>query len=157
MPSSGPYYHIKICLPQYKISQFWQFYRNTSSGHLLFYVIFEGLKKSFESPIKELAVHYMWCGIHFYVFGKIPIPQYRKCPFTAIPNAAHDILTAGAHLVHQLPICLFAISKGVSNLIGPPFAGWLYDISRQWLLTFGLAGIFIGEFCLTHLCPGCRK
>ena len=36
------------------------------------------------------------------------------------------------------------ISDDISgNLIGPPFAGWLYDHSKQWFLTFGLCGIFI--------------
>jgi len=35
-------------------------------------------------------------------------------------------------------------SQGVSNLLGPPFAGWLYDYTSQWHLTFGLAGLFIG-------------
>jgi len=33
--------------------------------------------------------------------------------------------------------------QGVGNLIGPPFAGWLYDFSKEWFLTFGLAGFFI--------------
>ena len=35
--------------------------------------------------------------------------------------------------------------QGIGNLVGPPFAGWLYDYSHQWYLTFGLAGVFIGE------------
>ena len=29
--------------------------------------------------------------------------------------------------------------------MGPPFAGWLYDYSKEWFLTFGLAGVFIGR------------
>jgi len=33
--------------------------------------------------------------------------------------------------------------QGIGNLVGPPFAGWLYDYSQQWYLTFGLAGVFI--------------
>ena len=36
--------------------------------------------------------------------------------------------------------------QGVGNLVGPPFAGWLYDYSKKWFLTFGLAGLFIGRF-----------
>jgi len=33
--------------------------------------------------------------------------------------------------------------QGIGNLVGPPFAGWLYDYSQKWYLTFGLAGVFI--------------
>merc|ERR1719427_593942 len=33
--------------------------------------------------------------------------------------------------------------QGMGNLVGPPFAGWLYDYTREWFLTFGMAGIFI--------------
>lgn len=34
-------------------------------------------------------------------------------------------------------------SQGISNLVGPPFAGWLYDISQKWYLTFCIGGLFI--------------
>lgn len=33
--------------------------------------------------------------------------------------------------------------QGVSNLIGPPFAGFLYDVYHIWHYTFGLGGLFI--------------
>jgi MFS family permease len=33
--------------------------------------------------------------------------------------------------------------QGLGNLVGPPVAGWLYDTTREWFLTFCLAGIFI--------------
>lgn len=33
--------------------------------------------------------------------------------------------------------------QGVGNLIGPPVAGWLYDFTGDWQLTFALAGLFI--------------
>ena len=35
--------------------------------------------------------------------------------------------------------------QGVANLVGPVFAGWLYDYSKEWFLTFGLTGLFIGQ------------
>jgi hypothetical protein len=35
--------------------------------------------------------------------------------------------------------------QGIANLVGPVFAGWLYDFSKEWFLTFGLTGFFIGE------------
>ncbi len=38
---------------------------------------------------------------------------------------------------------LLLLAQGVSNLVGPPFAGFLYDITQEWFLTFGLAGLFI--------------
>ena len=33
--------------------------------------------------------------------------------------------------------------QGVSNLLGPPFAGFLYDVYKIWHYTFGLGGLFI--------------
>ena len=38
---------------------------------------------------------------------------------------------------------LLLLIQGVSNLAGPPFAGYLYDISHIWYYTFGLGGTFI--------------
>jgi len=38
---------------------------------------------------------------------------------------------------------LLLACQGIGNLVGPPFAGWLYDFSSEWYLTFGLCGIFI--------------
>ena len=40
---------------------------------------------------------------------------------------------------------LLLACQGIGNLVGPPFAGWLYDLSSEWYLTFGLCGAFIGE------------
>ena len=55
--------------------------------------------------------------------------------------------------------------QGVGNLVGPPFAGWLYDYTKEWFLTFDLAGVFIGMFidlvflvqaaCVHHTCWSC--
>ena len=39
--------------------------------------------------------------------------------------------------------------QGIGNLVGPPFAGWLYDYTKKWFLTFGLAGLFIAISGLT--------
>ena len=33
--------------------------------------------------------------------------------------------------------------QGVSNLLGPPFAGFLHDVYKIWHYTFGLGGLFI--------------
>ena len=30
---------------------------------------------------------------------------------------------------------LLLLVQGVSNLVGPPFAGYLFDVTRQWYLT----------------------
>ena len=38
---------------------------------------------------------------------------------------------------------LLLLIQGVSNLVGPPFAGYLYDVSKVWYYTFGFGGIFI--------------
>lgn len=38
---------------------------------------------------------------------------------------------------------LILFAQGLGNLLGPPLAGWLYDITHTWNLSFYLAGIFI--------------
>jgi MFS family permease len=38
---------------------------------------------------------------------------------------------------------LLLLVQGISNLVGPPFAGFLYDQFKIWHYTFGLGGIFI--------------
>ncbi|CAB4064602.1 Monocarboxylate transporter 12,Monocarboxylate transporter 12-B [Lepeophtheirus salmonis] len=35
------------------------------------------------------------------------------------------------------------LAQGMSNLIGPPLAGYLYDETKEWFYTFGLSGLFI--------------
>jgi len=35
---------------------------------------------------------------------------------------------------------LLLLVQGVANLLGPPFAGWLYDTTQEWYLTFGVGG-----------------
>lgn len=39
---------------------------------------------------------------------------------------------------------LLLLIQGLSNLIGPPLAGWVYDITNSYDLSFYLAGVFIG-------------
>lgn len=38
---------------------------------------------------------------------------------------------------------LLLLVQGIANLMGPPLAGWLYDITRSYDLSFYLAGFFI--------------
>eukprot|EP00095_Tigriopus_kingsejongensis_P011825 snap_masked-scaffold1818_size27096-processed-gene-0.5 protein:Tk11825 transcript:snap_masked-scaffold1818_size27096-processed-gene-0.5-mRNA-1 annotation:"PREDICTED: uncharacterized protein LOC100881530" len=48
--------------------------------------------------------------------------------------------------------------QGLSNLVGPPFAGYLYDITLEWMWTFGLAGGFIGlSGVLLLIIPSLKK
>ena len=60
---------------------------------------------------------------------------------------------------------LLLLVQGVANLLGPPFAGYLYDATHQWYLTFGVGGaniILSGALlvvvpavqCLTRACRG---
>ncbi|XP_059089851.1 monocarboxylate transporter 14-like [Tigriopus californicus] len=48
--------------------------------------------------------------------------------------------------------------QGLSNLVGPPFAGYLYDVTLNWIWTFGLAGLFIGiSGLLLLIIPSLKK
>lgn len=38
---------------------------------------------------------------------------------------------------------LLLLVQGVANLVGPPIAGWLYDVTNTYDLSFYLAGLFI--------------
>jgi len=52
---------------------------------------------------------------------------------------------------------LLLACQGIGNLVGPPFAGWLYDVSLQWFLTFGFAGFFIaGSGVMLVLIPSVK-
>ncbi len=33
---------------------------------------------------------------------------------------------------------LLLLVQGISNLVGPPFAGYLYDVTKKWNYSFGL-------------------
>ena len=52
---------------------------------------------------------------------------------------------------------LLLLVQGVSNLVGPPFAGYLFDVTRQWYLTFVLAGAFIAASGVMLMGPPCLK
>ncbi|VVC86613.1 unnamed protein product [Leptidea sinapis] len=39
---------------------------------------------------------------------------------------------------------LLLLMQGVANLVGPPFAGWVFDITGSYDLSFYMAGLFIG-------------
>ena len=38
---------------------------------------------------------------------------------------------------------LLLLIQGISKWVGPPFTGYLYDISHVWYYTFGLGGMFV--------------
>lgn len=38
---------------------------------------------------------------------------------------------------------LLLLVQGISNLVGPPFAGYLYDVTKRWHYSFGLSGLCI--------------
>ncbi|CAH2034426.1 unnamed protein product, partial [Iphiclides podalirius] len=39
---------------------------------------------------------------------------------------------------------LLLLTQGLANLVGPPLAGWIYDITDSYDLSFYLGGVFIG-------------
>ncbi|CAK1596597.1 unnamed protein product [Parnassius mnemosyne] len=46
---------------------------------------------------------------------------------------------------------LLLLMQGLANLVGPPLAGWIYDITDSYDLSFYLAGVFIGVSGLVML------
>lgn len=50
---------------------------------------------------------------------------------------------------------LLLLVQGIANLVGPPLAGWLYDITGTYNLSFYLAGVFVaisGILLVVHPC-----
>lgn len=56
---------------------------------------------------------------------------------------------------------LLLLIQGVANLVGPPLAGWVYDVTSTYDLSFYLAGVFIGIsgliMCILPLYGRARK
>ncbi|XP_045448809.1 uncharacterized protein LOC123657277 [Melitaea cinxia] len=56
---------------------------------------------------------------------------------------------------------LLLLMQGLANLIGPPLAGWVYDMTDSYDLSFYLSGVFIGIsgiiLFILPICSGIKK
>ncbi|XP_053594976.1 uncharacterized protein LOC103573997 [Microplitis demolitor] len=99
------------------------------------------------------ALCMIFCGIATSLIPLVTSNYYALCSVSAafgIFIAANYSLTS-IILVEVITLERFTnayglllLVQGIANLMGPPLAGWLYDITGTYDLSFYLAGFFIG-------------
>ncbi|KAG8223341.1 hypothetical protein J437_LFUL001219, partial [Ladona fulva] len=82
-----------------------------------------------------LTEHYSLLAISSALFGLFFASNFSFTPVLIVELTSLDRFTMAYGLI------LF--TQGLGNLLGPPLAGWLYDITQTWNLSFYLAGFFI--------------
>lgn len=99
---------------------------------------------------------YTWClvacGVATFLMSTFT-PYYNLLMIT---SAAFGLFFASSFsftpviLVQLIPLERFTtayglslLCQGIGNLLGPPLAGWLFDITNSWDLSFYMAGSWI--------------
>ena len=108
---------------------------------------------------------YTWClvacGVATFLMSTFT-PYYNLLMIT---SAAFGLFFASSFsftpviLVQLIPLERFTtayglslLCQGIGNLLGPPLAGWLFDITNSWDLSFYMAGSWIvgGAYSVHH-------
>ncbi|KAK6643421.1 hypothetical protein RUM43_004926 [Polyplax serrata] len=97
------------------------------------------------------AVCMFFCGA---ATGLIPLLSSRLSLYTA-SGAFGFFIAANCSLTSIILVDLITIEKftnaygllllvqGIANLVGPPLAGWIYDVTNSYDISFYVSGIFI--------------
>lgn len=106
---------------------------------------------------------YTWCLVACGVSTILMSIFTHYYPYLMISSAAFGLFFASNYsftpviLVELIPLERFTtaygltlLCQGIGNLVGPPLAGWLFDVTSAWDLSFFMAGgwIIIAGFCV---------
>lgn len=99
---------------------------------------------------------YTWCLIACGAATVLMVVFTQHYTFLMISSAAFGLFFASNFsftpviLVELIPLERFTtayglslLCQGIGNLLGPPLAGWLFDVTGTWDLSFLMAGGFI--------------
>lgn len=115
-----------------------------------------GLGWAGDQPWMNVSKTYTWClvacGVATFLMSTFT-PYYNLLMIT---SAAFGLFFASSFsftpviLVQLIPLERFTtayglslLCQGIGNLLGPPLAGWLFDITNSWDLSFYMAGSWI--------------
>ncbi|XP_029665836.1 uncharacterized protein LOC115237123 [Formica exsecta] len=109
-----------------------------------------------DQPWMNVSKTYTWCLIACGVATILMSVFTHHYPFLMITSAAFGLFFASNFsftpviLVELIPLERFTtayglslLCQGIGNLLGPPLAGWLFDVTNAWDLSFLMAGGWI--------------
>ncbi|XP_076248340.1 uncharacterized protein LOC143188143 isoform X2 [Calliopsis andreniformis] len=115
-----------------------------------------GLGWAGDQPWMNVSKTYTWCLV---ACGIATILMSIFTPFynlLIVTSAAFGLFFASSFsftpviLVELIPLEQFTtaygltlLCQGIGNLLGPPLAGWLFDVTESWDLSFFMAGTWI--------------
>ncbi|KAL6423291.1 hypothetical protein ACFW04_010149 [Cataglyphis niger] len=109
-----------------------------------------------DQPWMNVSKTYTWCLMACGVATILMSVFTHHYPFLMITSAAFGLFFASSFsftpviLVELIPLERFTtayglslLCQGIGNLLGPPLAGWLFDVTNAWELSFLMAGGWI--------------
>ena len=84
------------------------------------------------TTIVTIATHYYWIAVYLVIFGFV-----EGCFVTIMPVITSDIVGSD-NLQSAFGGMMFFLSIFMAT--GPPFAGWIFDVSKNYSLAFFVAG-----------------
>ncbi|XP_046400963.1 monocarboxylate transporter 12-like [Ischnura elegans] len=82
-----------------------------------------------------LTNSYLLLAIDCALFGLFFASNFSFTPVLIVELISLDRFTMAYGMI--------LLTQGLGNLVGPPLAGWFYDITNTWNLSFYIAGFFI--------------
>lgn len=109
-----------------------------------------------DQPWMNVSKTYSWCLVACGVSTLLMSIFTHHYPYLMTTSAAFGLFFASNYsftpviLVELIPLERFTtaygltlLCQGIGNLVGPPLAGWLFDVTNAWDLSFFMAGGWI--------------